>query len=69
MIIIYDGYFLCPYYYLIFSGKILCYDMFDCIIKKSEIKEESYFYDYEPKTSQNVIRAESEEADNENNYE
>ena len=65
----YNGYFLCPDYYLICSGKILCNDMFDCIIKKSEIKEESYFYNYEPKTSQNVIKAESEEVDNENNYE
>jgi hypothetical protein len=43
--------------------------MFDCIIKKSEIKEESYNYEYESKTSQNIIRAESDEVDNENNYE
>ena len=62
----YNGYFLCPDYYLICSGKILCNDMFDCIIKKSEIKEESYYYDYESKTSQNIIRAESEQVDNEN---
>jgi hypothetical protein len=43
--------------------------MFDCISKKSEIKEESYNYEYESKTSQNIIRAENDEVDNENNYE
>ena len=63
------GYFLCPDYYLICSGKVLCNDMFDCVSKKSEIKAESYYRDYEPKTSQNLIRAESEKIDNENNYE
>ena len=63
------GYFLCPDYYLICSGKVLCNDMFDCVTKKSEIKSESYYRDYEPKTSQNLVRAESEEIDNENNYE
>ena len=63
------GYFLCPDYYLICSGKVLCNDMFDCVSKKSEIKPESYYRDYEPKTSQNLVRAESEKIDNENNYE
>ena len=65
----YNGYFLCPDYYLICSGKILCNDMFDCIIKKSEIKEESYIYDYKIKTSQNIENADIEYADNGTNYE
>ena len=60
---------MCPDYYLICSGKVLCNDIFDCVIKKSEIKEESYFPDYQSKTSQNLIRIENEEIDNENNYE
>ena len=63
------GYILCPDYYLICSSNIICNDMFDCVKKKSKIKEESYNYDYESKTSQNLIRAEKEEIDNENNYE
>ena len=65
----YKGYFLCPDYNLICSGTVLCNDLFECIDKKSEIKETSYEYDYEIKTSQNIDRAEDEDFDNENNYE
>ena len=65
----YEGYLLCPDYNLICSGTVLCNDMFDCVEKKSEIKEESYIYDYEIKTSQNIAKAEDEEPDNINNYE
>ena len=54
----YKGYFLCPDYNLICSGTVLCNDLFECIDKKSEIKETSYEYDYEIKTSQNIDRAE-----------
>ena len=65
----YKGYFLCPDYNLMCSGTVLCNDMFDCVEKKSEIKEESYYYDYDIKTSQNIEKAEIENADNINNYE
>ena len=65
----YKGYFLCPDYNLMCSGTVVCNDLFECIDKKSEIKEESYIYDYEIKTSQNIYRAEESEADDINNYE
>ena len=65
----FSGYFLCPDYNLICSGTVLCNNIFDCVEKKSKIKEESYIYDYEIKTSQNIEKAEIEDADNENNYE
>ena len=38
----------CPDYYLICSGTVMCNDMYDCIDKKSETREESYYLDYEP---------------------
>ena len=65
----YEGYFLCPDYNLMCSGTILCNDMFDCVEKKSEIKEESYYYDYVIKTSQDIAKSQVEEIDNINNYE
>jgi hypothetical protein len=43
--------------------------MFDCVDKKSEVKENSYYYDYKILTSQNYGKAENEEPDNINNYE
>ena len=65
----YKGFFLCPDYNLICSGTVICNDMFDCVNKKSELKEESYNYDYIIKTSQNIEDAEIDISDNENNYE
>ena len=65
----YKGYFLCPDYNLICSGTVLCNDLFDCIEKKSEIKENSYVYDYKIKTSQNIDKSIDENFDTENNYE
>ena len=50
----YKGYFMCPDYNLICSGTVMCNDMFDCVSKKSETKEESYYYDYTIKTTQNI---------------
>ena len=47
----YEGYLLCPDYNLICSGTVLCNDMFDCVEKKSLLKE-NIIYDYEIKTSQ-----------------
>ena len=46
----FDGYLLCPNYNLICSGTILCNDMFDCVEKKSELKDVKY--DYISRTSQ-----------------
>ena len=65
----YEGYFLCPDYNLMCSGTVLCNNMFDCVDKKSTIKEESYNYDYIIKTSQNIPKSELEEIDDINNYE
>jgi hypothetical protein len=50
----YNGYLLCPDYNLICSGTVLCNDMFDCVNKKSELKQDTYNYDYQIKTSQNI---------------
>jgi len=48
----FDGYLACPDYNLICSGTVLCNNMFDCVDKKSQIKED--IYDYEIKTSQDI---------------
>ena len=64
----YEGYFLCPDYNLMCSGTVMCNDLFDCVNKKSEVKEESFIYDYEIKTSQNIKKSEESEFDI-NNYE
>ena len=48
----YKGYIYCPDYNLICTGTVLCNDMFDCIEKKSLIKNSTYYYDYDIKTSQ-----------------
>ena len=48
----YDGFVHCPDYNLMCSGTVLCNDMFDCIAKKSLVKESSYTYDYKPLTTQ-----------------
>jgi len=48
----FDGHLICPDYNLICSGTVLCNDMFDCVDKKSEMKEN--IYDYEIKTTQDL---------------
>ena len=65
----YKGYFMCPDYYLICSGTVMCNDMFDCLDKKSETKEESYNYDYTIQTTQNIESIEISSFDDTNNYE
>ena len=65
----YEGYLLCPDYNLMCSGTVICNDMFDCVDKKSEIKPESYEYDYEIKTSQSIAKAEASEEEDSTNYE
>ena len=65
----YKGYLLCPDYNLMCSGSVICNDLFDCVDKASTVKEESYIYDYEIKTSQNIEKAETTEEDEINNYE
>ena len=49
----YDGYLSCPDYNLICSGSVLCNDMFDCVEKKSLLKD-NIIYDYETKTTQDL---------------
>ena len=65
----YEGYLLCPDYNLMCSGTVLCNDMFDCVEKKSEIKDNAYTYDYKIKTSQNIPISEEQEENNKTNYE
>ena len=65
----YGGYLLCPDYNLICTGTILCNNIFDCVNKKSELKNDTYNYDYKIKTSQNIEKADIEYTDNETNYE
>ena len=52
----YEGYLLCPDYNLICSGTVICNNMFDCVEKKSLLKE--VIYDYKIKTTQNLIESE-----------
>ena len=65
----YKGFFLCPDYNLMCSGTVICNDMFECVDKKSLVKNSSYYYDYEIQTSQNLDNAYIIEADNTSNYE
>jgi len=62
----FEGYLLCPDYYLICSATTLCNDMFDCLEKNSELKDIKY--DYEIKTTQDIADAESSDF-SENYYE
>ena len=54
----YNGYLLCPDYYLICSGSVVCNDLFDCVSKKSLLKSD-IIYDYEIQTSQDINDADS----------
>ena len=65
----YGGFFLCPDYNLICSGTVICNDMFDCVEKKSENKENAFDYDYEIHTTQNIERAMDDDFDEKFNYE
>ena len=50
----FNGYILCPDYNLICTGEKLCNNIFDCIEKESEEKEDSFNYsDYIIQTTQN----------------
>ena len=62
----FDGYLLCPDYNLICSGTVLCNDMFDCVEKKSLLKELKY--DYESRTTQNYAEINKEKIE-EDSYE
>ena len=48
----YDGFINCPDYNLMCGGTVVCNNIFDCIEKKSLVKESSYNYDYTPETTQ-----------------
>ena len=63
----YEGYLLCPDYYLICSSTVLCNDMFDCLDKNSTLKS-NIKYDYTIKTSQDISLSETEDF-SEDNYE
>ena len=48
----YDGKLHCPDYNLICTGTVLCNDIFDCIDKKSLVKNDTNSYDYISLTTQ-----------------
>ena len=47
-----SGFLLCPDYNLICTGKEVCNSNYDCFTKHSEEKAETFFYDYDIKTTQ-----------------
>ena len=60
-VIEYNGYLLCPDYYLICSGTKLCNDMFDCVEKQSLLKSDiDYDDNYNYKTSQEINEDDNE---------
>ena len=62
-----DGYLgdlYCPDYNLMCSGSKICNDIFDCIEKKSEIKDMEYKYDYDIRTSQVITNDKNYATDN-----
>ena len=55
----YQGLLLCPDYNLICTGTVLCNNIYDCIEKKSMLKENTLTYDYEPIITQRYSELES----------
>ena len=51
----FEGHIYCPDYNLICTGTVMCNDMFDCVEKESLEKINTFDYDYETKTSQELI--------------
>ena len=51
----YYGYILCPDYNLICTGTEWCIDPITCVEKKSEPKNESFYYNYRALTSQEYL--------------
>ena len=51
----YEGHVYCPDYNLICTGTVMCNDMFECVEKESLEKVSTFDYDYEIKTSQEII--------------
>ena len=58
-VINFDGYLICPDYNLICCGSVLCNDLFDCIEKKSTLKN-NIIYDYEIKTFKDLEKGKHE---------
>ena len=54
----YNGFILCPDYNLICTGSVMCNDIFDCINKKSLVKND--LYDYAINTNQNYANEEKQ---------
>ena len=52
----YNGFILCPDYNLICTGSVMCNDLFDCVNKKSLVKNP--LYDYTINTNQNYATEE-----------
>ena len=59
----YEGYLYCPDYNLICTGTSICNDMFDCVEKRSLIKNKTFNYDYEIKTNQILSELINEEVE------
>ena len=51
----FEGHIYCPDYNLICTGTVMCNDMFECVEKESLEKLNTFDYDYEINTSQEII--------------
>ena len=67
----FEGYLLCPDFNLICTstGTTLCNTLLNCFHSKSEEKEETFYYEYDIKTTQNSEEYNPANEDKKNNYE
>ena len=52
----YDGKLHCPDYNLICTGTVICNNIFDCIEKKSLVKDDTFYYNYKSLTTQRYLK-------------
>ena len=62
----YEGYLFCPDFNLICTGTKVCNNMFDCVKKKSEIRNTTFDYDYSNKDNTIGLNINSDKNINEN---
>ena len=48
----YEGVLYCPDYNLVCTSNVFCNEPIDCISKEAEYKEDTFTYNYHPKSSQ-----------------
>ena len=52
----YNGKLHCPDYNLICTGTVICNNIFDCIEKKSLVKDDTFYYNYKSLTTQRYLK-------------